>query len=460
MYIKRIIFFLLLVCGLLGCKGASAQSDTLALSHKLVLAVYSNSMDSTIQLLKQGAKLNYFDGNGFSALMYAVQNNNIDMVKLLIYNGANFNSVNMHSDNSLGLAARFGYFDIAEYLCYAGADPNKKNYDWLIPLHYAATYADYYMVDMLLFYKSDINTIDNIGNTPLHYAVLSGDTAVVSLLLRNGAIVNIKNQKNITPIHVAIQYKLQPVLKILMEADSTLGSDQYQLNSYLSLAIFYQNDSALNGLVKYVKSPVSIKNSPNNPLYIARMYNQRDKIKTLVSIGYRDSYQLHIADSYLKFSFPFNLSDRYFNLDFGIVDQRYKLDFYIGYGNRFKRKSILIPEGDSVFYQYRERRNILSIGVNRRFYPLNQVPNLYLFTGGEGQLHFGNYAGSNRNLEQNFFLTAQMGIAYRYKQIGAQLEYIFANWKIYRSSPHWVSLGVGFYWSNLTKPQPFIINWL
>ncbi len=81
---KTILAFVLM----LSIGFAQGQTDTLAFSHKLVLAAYNNQLDSAIKYLRVGAKTDYFDDNGYTALMYAVQNNSEDMVKLLVYNGS------------------------------------------------------------------------------------------------------------------------------------------------------------------------------------------------------------------------------------------------------------------------------------------------------------------------------------------------------------------------------------
>lgn len=458
MSINRLIIIFIIPFFVFFGQRAYSQTDTIAISHKLVLAAYNNSMDSAISLLRMGAKTKYYDANGYSALMYAVQNNNLDMVKLLVYNNSDIDQVNSGSSTPLSLAAEYGFFDVAEYLCFEGANVDKRNYRGLTPLHFAVLYNDFYMADMLLYYNSDPNIRSKNGIFPIHLAAYNGDTTMINLLLRYDAKIDTSIENNVTPFEIVIQNHFNNILEIFLNSDTAISQDKLWLNKLLITAIQFNNDTAVNLISeKIAQMDVHIPNA-ENPINFARKYNRSEYIKHFKSMGYKDAWMPYFSGMFFNSSFIFSKDDRYFDFSLGQSDIRYKVDVYVGYGSRFKRKPILITESNILAYQYRERRNILSLGINRRFYPIKQLNNFHLFTGLEFQTHFGNYAGSNRKFDKHFFLTYQAGISYFYDPIDIRLSYEYADWKIENITAHWFSITVGFKWDKIIKPTPFTID--
>lgn len=124
-------------------------------------------------MLRGGAKPNYADSNGNTALII----------------------VSSHGPGSLSAV---------ENLTAYKANVNAANKYGMTPLLYAIKVKDNDTVRYLISRKdTDINKANNNGQTPLFYAAYMGNTEIVQDLLELGADYNKADKKGITPLAVA-----------------------------------------------------------------------------------------------------------------------------------------------------------------------------------------------------------------------------------------------------------------
>ena len=458
---RKILFILFFVAFLIPQLSAQSKKDSIQYSQDLLFAAYNNNMDSVLLLIKKGASLKYRDANQYTALMYAIQNNNLDLVKLLVFNGAELNTSDYYRNTPLIQAVRNGFFDIAEYLCYSGAKRDQTNVNGATALHYAAYNNDYYIIDMLFFYGADVHAKAKDGNQPIHLAASGGDTAVLHLFIRNKADLLAQNQDDEDPLDIAIQYAGTQYCMDLFNAIPKDSLSEERWNQWLTTAVHFNNQEILDSLQgKVPPQEQKIINQTENPLLWARHYHSRSQVKQLKTMGYQMGFRPFISRVFFSTNFNFNNKDNHTSFVFGLSDSRYLMDAYLSFGTRFKRKKVLIPAGDHVFYQYWERRNFLALGLAKRFYPLKQLDNLHLFGGFELQAHFGSYRGSDRKFDQYFYPTINGGLAYAYRFVLFSLKWQYLNWGIYQTPAHFYSFGLGFQLNTISKPSAFQINWL
>lgn len=144
----------------------------------------AKQLDMAALLIRYGARLDAYDGEGRTPLIVAVYSDNIAMARLLLT---------------------------------VGADP--QGLDGLYyqsPLHWAAMDGKVEMAELLLSKGADINfRAGPNGDTPLHYAALFGRLEMVLLLLKNGAAMDKRNNKAQTPLQRAHDKKVKSLLRRL-----------------------------------------------------------------------------------------------------------------------------------------------------------------------------------------------------------------------------------------------------
>ena len=122
-------------------------------------------------------------------MLFAVRSNNIDELMNLIEQGANINwqDSRMEGVTALHEASRKGNIEIVRYLLERGSDIHSKSYDGFSPLHIAAYCGENEIVCALIAAGADVNAKAKDDITPLHTAVSMGHTEIVKLLGENGA---------------------------------------------------------------------------------------------------------------------------------------------------------------------------------------------------------------------------------------------------------------------------------
>jgi len=163
-------------------------NDTLHGFSALMTATLSGTTAQMKRLIDRGAKVNYADKDGITALWLALPDR--DKTVLLLDRGADARMMSREGYSSLvKLANMPGTVDLFRLLIDKGADPRKSGPD----------------------------------NSLLYNAAGTGDTAIVGLLLRSGVGVNDTVSFGDYPISASLTYRQFSTLKMLVDAGAFLN---------------------------------------------------------------------------------------------------------------------------------------------------------------------------------------------------------------------------------------------
>lgn len=199
----------------------------------LLYATFWRSEPVIDALVKAGAKVDFADKRGDTAICHAARMKMTGMVRAFIKHGAD-----VDANNGAPLKDVTGLFlnmEIATMLIEAGADVNinngapLKNAIWQSHLGRPAQMA---IVSMLIGAGANVN-IDN--GAPLLQAIKYGERAIVTMLARNGADLNIRNGQ---PLLEAIDYRDEDTVGLLIRAGANVNIRRGIHNLLLTAARF------------------------------------------------------------------------------------------------------------------------------------------------------------------------------------------------------------------------------
>jgi ankyrin repeat protein len=103
-----------------------ADRDDWFAAEKLHRAAADGDMERARELVSEGARLDVFDGIGYTPLHHAVKNQHISMIRLLLEAGAAINAreEETNSDTAISVAAADSSAEIVRLLLERGADPS------------------------------------------------------------------------------------------------------------------------------------------------------------------------------------------------------------------------------------------------------------------------------------------------------------------------------------------------
>src|SRR5579862_7764344 len=178
---------LLLICGpSLACERTPNQTP-------LMQAAELGSTQLVVELISDGAPVDFTDVCGRTALMFAVAASQLDATKALLDAKAN---PNLHEKGFGSTAAHFaasiGSVPIMAALISAGADVNARDNYGDTPLMHAAAHGRDDVVRLLVASKADIAARRDglINRNALHAAAYTGNGRTVSVLTDVGADPN------------------------------------------------------------------------------------------------------------------------------------------------------------------------------------------------------------------------------------------------------------------------------
>ena len=185
------------------------------LQADLFLACKRNDASKAKALIGAGARIDYTNDVGETALVRAVMYNDLEIVNLLLAHGAFVDARNRYGQTALNEALSHGFHEIVRVLLEHNADANARYGPAISPLHLAAYKGDADAVEALLSKGADPNAADAEGNTPLFDAIRNGKSRLVSALLQAGANASLKNKRGQTPLTVAKERGDEAILKLL-----------------------------------------------------------------------------------------------------------------------------------------------------------------------------------------------------------------------------------------------------
>lgn len=384
--------------------------DTAYYNVMLLEAAADSNVENILQALSKGADVNTKTLEGVTPLMFASQNGFLDIVKILVYNRANVNAKPDDGATALIAATRFNHYEIMDYLIQSGADINAKDRDSVSALVYAAAYGYYIPTDLLIFYGADINSCTEDSTNALFMAAFNNNYDVAELLLNKGANINSTDKMKWTPLMAAVYNGNIKVTELLLKKGATLNMTNSE--GYTALAIATERKfpeiSALlltNGADPNISvNKVSLKKLA---LYSDsyEVYNQLKKSNAKIEIlPYFNNIQFTASELIL------NGKDFMWGTKLGINDNHYHTTFSLGIDTRFWTNRVLVDYGNNVFYQFRERRSLFYLGIEKAFpfYQLNDVERS-LFIDLREAYTYGKYRASTTKPDDKLIFFPSVG---------------------------------------------------
>ena len=236
---------------------------------------------------------------GNKSLIDAISTGNMEQIDKLIDKEPDFNRMNYSGELPLTTAVSKEKTEIVRKLLATGkVDINKTNSKGATPLLIAIRSKNFNMVVLLIKAGANINTPDSkSGETPLLVAIQDGNTEFVKYLLENGANVNLAGKvkgvfayRDAFPLEVAIKNPdSHEILDILLNQDIMLNQKLWKGNSYLHLAVEYEESDRrfITKLIDKIKAMGTFDvNSVNDDGFTPLFYVKTKKIfDQLLSIG-------------------------------------------------------------------------------------------------------------------------------------------------------------------------------
>ena len=195
-------------------------------TEALLLTAGCTNYDGCKILLDAGAKVNYQDYYGYTALIRAGSK---EICELLIQKGADINTQTREGLSALNKAAKERNWDMLQFLMSNGADPNIKDRYNETALYHAASAHSWESCRLLLSAGADPQPASlQTGKTALFFTVEAEQFELCELLLSKDADPNITNKEGDTPLLKSIQRGNKDIMKLLISRGANVNAiDKY-----------------------------------------------------------------------------------------------------------------------------------------------------------------------------------------------------------------------------------------
>ena len=196
--------------------GANINFTLFDKKSPLIYALEYNSPQTAKILIEKGCNINIIDKDQWTPLLYALKNKYPEIALLLINNGAEININNKKEETPLILAIELKYPEIVKLLINKGAEINTRFKNVYTPLAYALRYSTPEIVKLLIDNNAKLsNSYINKKITPLIYALLNSRPEIAKMLIKNGADVNVINKAGQSPLDLAKSHGYNEIIELL-----------------------------------------------------------------------------------------------------------------------------------------------------------------------------------------------------------------------------------------------------
>lgn len=182
----------------------------------------------TLELIKNGAKLNDIDSHGDTLLHKSSLSKSYYTTKTILNKDSLLaDKSNNHGDIPLHNAAFNHDYHISKLLLSHTSNPNVKNIDGNTPLHILASKdkinlhksqcSEKHIANLLLKSGADINARNNDGDTPLHLSAKSGNKEIIQFLIKHGSDRGICNNQGKKPLYYSLERNESKTVNLLIQ---------------------------------------------------------------------------------------------------------------------------------------------------------------------------------------------------------------------------------------------------
>ncbi len=437
-----------------------------SLGYELLFHSYYGDFSKVKKTLAEGASIDFSNYDGITALMFASQSGNDTIVSYFIDNGAHLDTkCNTFQTSALTSAIKNDYLLTAEILIRNGANINIQDIYKSTPLHYSVGFGYEASTDMLLYYGADPNINDINGNSPLFYAVKNSLDSITEILIRANANMYQLYSDNQSLMHIAAYYGNDFFVKKYMKHYNLEIKDKNGLNP-VDMAVAGGESEVLN---IFLNEGFSYQDTINGIYTIASVAkNSRDK-ETKKIIRKQKKHIMHYQ-YYQRISlgtdFIFNLNDFYLSHNIGIKDTRYGIGLELGYMYRPFERKILIEHEKNIFYQVREIRKSIYLGISKDFMIYQNNTNSYFSLFSEFKLYnfWGKYDGLTQKPSRDVIFSPGIGLAFNhYSTTRVELGAKYMDTPILKTNPYYVHIGfktlINFRSNASNEKYKYIINY-
>ena len=229
-------------------------------------------------------------------MLYACNIGSTEILQTLLQYGATIDSYNCVNDIDLFAAAMASKNrDVIKLVIES--DPTHfltaKTVDGESSLHIACQMgASTGTVQWLVDTIEDKNIVDKYKRTSLHHAVIGGNASLIRILVNAGTTVDLGDERGNTALHLAIGDNNDHIIKLLLEAKASPYIPSSDKSTALHIASARDNDAVLSQLLKFGKdlnTDPRVLNlldlSGNSPLHIATLHYVVENVQLLLEAG-------------------------------------------------------------------------------------------------------------------------------------------------------------------------------
>ena len=410
--------------------------ETGSADDALIEACKQNKYENIKNLLPQIAgKVNYYDAEGFTALMYASDNGNDSIIQILLEYGADPNLESLYKNvvPPLTNAVLLNNPQMLDLMLQYNGNPNLvDSLEHYSLLHYAVKYGYLECADVLLYHRANPNQITSIiGNTylgvhprtPLQMAVFYSDTIMSQLLIDYGANINTTTD-NITPLAIAVSKNDYPTADFLLRhgADANLPSKQGVPIVYSAI---YADSKMSQLLINHGAKLDATDSEGNNLATIAFQYGKTDNRNFFESKGVKNAKLFIPSAVTLSLANEFCRNEYRMGFRVGFLETHFNTLFYLGVSFRPSYKTAFVQRGEKSYWQLREKRTMMQLGIEKRIsFHHQRRPDLGAYIGYQFAYCGGKYDGAiEQKPDRELFHSPSVGLYQRFSGIGISSGY-------------------------------------
>ncbi len=348
---------------------------------------------------------------------------------------------------SIHIAAKMGSLDICESLLRKGADINIQDRHNCTALHYAAINNYLYITDMLLYYGADPNKKTYDGTTPLMAAVWAGNAEVTDMLIQAGADINIADENGYTSLLLAAQNGDTLISRLLIDQGANIAEkngSNYDISSFAARA----------GDIEYADFIINRTNwkekrdqSAADPLVVARD-NGKNKFYKFWSEN-NNSKGPGPAFTSLKIAvgLKFCAHDLYTGFDLSFIDPLYKLRLKAAFDFKPWTSRVLVKESDNIYYQYRDKRYVISAGIGKEFILADNIfrgKSSIIIDLNLGYMIAEPYKGTYESYDNRLLFIPRLSYERTFNDISIALAYEYMKTGLYKAGPNWIKISAAY----------------